>query len=63
MGRHRLHKGGIVGLGPRTKLTSLLVGYLNLKRGRLSYGQMSRILQLGATKNTSMSYVGYATKS
>jgi 2-polyprenyl-6-hydroxyphenyl methylase / 3-demethylubiquinone-9 3-methyltransferase len=63
MGRHGLQKGAIVGLGPRTKLTSLLVGYLNLKRGRLSYGQMSRILQLGPTKSTSMSYMGYATKA
>jgi 2-polyprenyl-6-hydroxyphenyl methylase/3-demethylubiquinone-9 3-methyltransferase len=62
MGRHGLQKGDIVGLGPRTKPASLLVGYLKLKRGRLSYGQMSRILQLGPTKSTSMSYMGYATK-
>lgn len=28
-----------------------------------SYGQMSRILKLGPTKRTSMSYMGYATKA
>jgi hypothetical protein len=39
MGRHGLQKGAIVGLGPRTKLTSLLVGYLNLKRAGCPMGK------------------------
>ncbi|WP_432493899.1 bifunctional 2-polyprenyl-6-hydroxyphenol methylase/3-demethylubiquinol 3-O-methyltransferase UbiG [Kineococcus gypseus] len=59
LGRHGLLLREVVGMGPRVKnpLTALR-GLRDAQRGRTSYGELSRLLDFGATKTLSMSYMG-----
>jgi 2-polyprenyl-6-hydroxyphenyl methylase/3-demethylubiquinone-9 3-methyltransferase len=63
LGRHGLRIGEIVGLGPRSTKPLLLLNFMKANRGRISYGELSRRLDAGQVKNTSLSYMGYATKT
>lgn len=60
---HGLQLGEIVGLGPRTAKLKVLLGFVSAKRGRISYGELSRRLDIGRIKNAEVSYMGFATRS
>jgi 2-polyprenyl-6-hydroxyphenyl methylase/3-demethylubiquinone-9 3-methyltransferase len=62
LGRHGLRIGEIVGLGPRSRKPLVLLNFLRAKTGRISYGELSRRLDVGQVKSTSLSYMGFAMK-
>ena len=63
LGRHGLRTGEIVGLGPRSRRPFVLLNFIRANRGRISYGELSRRLDVGRVKSTSVSYMGFATKT
>ena len=63
LGRHGLRIGEIVGLGPRSRRPLVLLNFMRANRGRISYGELSRRLDVGQVKNTNTSYMGFATKT
>jgi 2-polyprenyl-6-hydroxyphenyl methylase/3-demethylubiquinone-9 3-methyltransferase len=63
LGRNGLRIGEIVGLGPRSRKSLVLLNFIRAKTGRISYGELSRRLDVGQVKSTSsLSYMGFATK-
>jgi 2-polyprenyl-6-hydroxyphenyl methylase/3-demethylubiquinone-9 3-methyltransferase len=62
LGRHWLHIGEIVGLGPRSSKVRTVMSFISANRGWISYGELSRRLDVGEVKTRSVSYMGYATK-
>lgn len=63
LARHGLTTGEITGLGPRARLPAVLAGYAAARRGRISYGEFSRRLDVGRVAGTAVSYMGFATKA
>ena len=63
LGRHGLRIGEIVGLGPRSRKPLVLLNFIRANGGRISYGELSRRLDFGQIKSTSVSYMGFATKT
>ena len=63
LGRHGLETGEMVGLGPRAKLPAALRGLIAARRGRITYGEFSRRLDIGQVRGTAVSYMGFATKA
>jgi 2-polyprenyl-6-hydroxyphenyl methylase/3-demethylubiquinone-9 3-methyltransferase len=63
MRRHGLRMGDVVGLAPRANPLKLLLSFVRAKRGSISYGELSRRLDVGQVNNTRVSYMGFATKS
>ena len=61
--RHGLKTGEIVGLGPRARLPAVLASYIAARRGRITYGEFSRRLDIGRVTSTGVSYMGFATKA
>jgi 2-polyprenyl-6-hydroxyphenyl methylase / 3-demethylubiquinone-9 3-methyltransferase len=55
--------GEIGGLGPRLNKPLVLLNFIRANRGSISYGELSRRLDAGQVKNTSISYMGFATKT
>lgn len=53
----------VVGLAPRANPVSVVVSFVRANRGRMSYGELSRRLDIGPAKDTRMSYMGFATKT
>ncbi|MGY1988141.1 bifunctional 2-polyprenyl-6-hydroxyphenol methylase/3-demethylubiquinol 3-O-methyltransferase UbiG [Blastococcus sp. SYSU DS0669] len=63
MARHGLQLHEAVGLGPRTRNpVGALLGFVRARRGRMSFGELSRRLDFGQTRSRAMSYMGYATR-
>jgi len=63
MARHGLRLHETVGLGPRAKNpASVVLGFVRARRGRMSYGELSRRLDFGQTRPRWVSYMGYATR-
>lgn len=60
---HGLEPGGFTGLGPRAAKARVLLEFVRAKRGRITYGELSRRLDAGPVKDTSASYMGYAIRS
>ncbi|MFI6681020.1 bifunctional 2-polyprenyl-6-hydroxyphenol methylase/3-demethylubiquinol 3-O-methyltransferase UbiG [Kribbella sp. NPDC050470] len=60
--RHRMRLGEITGLGPRSNKAALVWNFAQARRGRISFGQLSRSMDVGEVKDTSVSYMGYAVK-
>jgi 2-polyprenyl-6-hydroxyphenyl methylase / 3-demethylubiquinone-9 3-methyltransferase len=58
-----LNPGEIVGLGPRARLPVVLHAFFQARKGRITYGELSRRLDFGQLKSTSVSYMSYATKN
>ena len=52
----------VVGLGPRAPIRTAVAAYAGLRLGRLSYRQVSERLDIGRTRGTALSYMGYAVK-
>jgi 2-polyprenyl-6-hydroxyphenyl methylase/3-demethylubiquinone-9 3-methyltransferase len=61
--RHGLKAGEIVGLGPRASLPAVLRGRISAGRGRITYGELSRRLDMGQVRSTAVSYMGFAAKA
>ncbi|HET8599977.1 MAG TPA: bifunctional 2-polyprenyl-6-hydroxyphenol methylase/3-demethylubiquinol 3-O-methyltransferase UbiG [Segeticoccus sp.] len=53
--------GEVVGLGTRAGKGRLLVDLVRARRGTISYGELSRRMDLGQVKSLGVSYMGYAT--
>lgn len=60
--RHGLKLGEITGLGPRASLPAVLGGFIAARRGRITYGEFSRRLDIGRVTSTAVSYMGFAIK-
>ena len=61
--RHGMRLGEITGLGPRSNKASLLWNFVQARRGRITFGRLSRLMDVGEVKDTAVSYMGYATKA
>ena len=63
LGRHGLALGEITGLGSRAKPLAALRGFISARRGRITYGELSRRLDVGRVSSTEVSYMGFATRA
>jgi len=61
--RHGLAAGEVTGLGARAKPLAVLRGYASARRGRITYGELSRRLDVGRVTSTAVSYMGFAVRS
>ncbi|HEY0620468.1 MAG TPA: bifunctional 2-polyprenyl-6-hydroxyphenol methylase/3-demethylubiquinol 3-O-methyltransferase UbiG [Kribbella sp.] len=61
--RHGMQLDEITGLGPRTNKLRALMDFAQFRRGRMTYGELSRRMNVGRVKRTGISYMGFATKS
>lgn len=61
--RHGLAPGEVTGLGPRAHPLAVLRGYASARLGRITYGELSRRLDVGQVSSTAMSYMGFAVKA
>jgi 2-polyprenyl-6-hydroxyphenyl methylase/3-demethylubiquinone-9 3-methyltransferase len=52
----------VVGLGPRAPIRTALAAYVGLRRGRLTYRQVSERLVMGRTRSSAFFYMGYAIR-
>jgi 2-polyprenyl-6-hydroxyphenyl methylase/3-demethylubiquinone-9 3-methyltransferase len=62
-GRLRLHGMAVqetVGLGPRAGLVTMATGLIRLRRGGLSYRQVSEAFDMGQVRNRSLFSMGFA---
>jgi 2-polyprenyl-6-hydroxyphenyl methylase / 3-demethylubiquinone-9 3-methyltransferase len=62
MHRHGLAGDDMVGLGQGVKAPQLLGLFWQLRRGKISYGEFGRGARFVVTRDTRISYAGYATK-
>jgi len=60
--RHGLVPGELAGLGARARPLAVLRALVAARRGRISYGEFSRRLDVGRVRGTAVSYMGYATR-
>ena len=63
LGRSGLRLDEVVGLAPRSGKLAVLLNFVRANRGSISYGEFSRRLDAGRVKSTSLSYMGFATKT
>jgi 2-polyprenyl-6-hydroxyphenyl methylase / 3-demethylubiquinone-9 3-methyltransferase len=61
--RHGLAPGEMTGLGARAKPLATLRGFISARLGRITYGELSRRLNVGQVGSTAVSYIGFATKT
>ncbi|OQS12809.1 3-demethylubiquinone-9 3-O-methyltransferase [Nocardia donostiensis] len=54
--------GEIVGLGPKRPGPQFVMNLMRARRGKITYGELSRRLDFGRIKSTVISFMGYATK-
>lgn len=57
-----LQPADLAGLAPRANPLAMLRGFVQARRGRITYGELSRRLDFGPVRRTSLSYMGYAVK-
>jgi 2-polyprenyl-6-hydroxyphenyl methylase/3-demethylubiquinone-9 3-methyltransferase len=62
LGRHGLQIGELVGLGPTSSKLVVLLNFVRANRGKISYGELSRRLNVGQVSSTRISYMGFATR-
>ncbi|MGH3297694.1 MAG: bifunctional 2-polyprenyl-6-hydroxyphenol methylase/3-demethylubiquinol 3-O-methyltransferase UbiG [Trebonia sp.] len=60
--RHGLVPGEVTGLGARANPLAVLRGFISARRGRITYGELSRRLDAGQVNSTAVSYMGFAIK-
>jgi 2-polyprenyl-6-hydroxyphenyl methylase / 3-demethylubiquinone-9 3-methyltransferase len=60
--RHGLKAGEMAGLGPRASLPAVVAGFIAARRGRITYAEFVRRLDMGRVTSTAVSYMGFATK-
>lgn len=61
--RHGLAPAEMTGLGTRAKPLAVLRGLASARRGRITYGELSRRLNVGRVSSTAVSYMGFAVKT
>lgn len=61
--RHGLVPGEITGLASRASPLAVLRAYGSARRGRISYGELSRRLDVGQVTSTALSYMGFAVRT
>ena len=61
--RHGLAPAEMTGLGARAKPLAVLRSLASARRGRITYGELSRRLNVGQVRSTAVSYMGFATKT
>jgi 2-polyprenyl-6-hydroxyphenyl methylase / 3-demethylubiquinone-9 3-methyltransferase len=61
--RHGLVPGEMTGLGARARPLAVLRSFISARRGRITYGELSRRLDVGQVTSTAISYMGFATKT
>ncbi|WP_438853514.1 bifunctional 2-polyprenyl-6-hydroxyphenol methylase/3-demethylubiquinol 3-O-methyltransferase UbiG [Agromyces sp. M3QZ16-3] len=61
--RHGLAAAETVGLAPRAGLPAIVRDLLRTRRGRMTYGELSRRLDFGEVADVRVSYLGYAVRS
>jgi 2-polyprenyl-6-hydroxyphenyl methylase / 3-demethylubiquinone-9 3-methyltransferase len=61
--RHGLVPGEMTGLGARAAPLTVLRSLISARLGRISYGELSRRLDVGQVTSTAISYMGFATKA
>jgi 2-polyprenyl-6-hydroxyphenyl methylase/3-demethylubiquinone-9 3-methyltransferase len=61
--RHGLAPGEITGLAPRASPLAVLRAFASARRGGISYGELSRRLDVGPVSSTALSYLGFAVKA
>jgi 2-polyprenyl-6-hydroxyphenyl methylase / 3-demethylubiquinone-9 3-methyltransferase len=61
--RHGLAPGEMTGLGARARPLAVLRSFISARRGRITYGELSRRLDVGQVTSTAISYMGFATKT
>ena len=60
--RHGLAPGDMTGLGARARPLTVLRSLAAARRGRITYGEFSRRLDVGQVHSTAVSYMGFASK-
>ena len=63
MERHGLAPGGTTGLGARATPLAVLRSLASARLGRITYGDLSRRLDVGQVSSTAVSYMGFAIKT
>jgi 2-polyprenyl-6-hydroxyphenyl methylase/3-demethylubiquinone-9 3-methyltransferase len=63
LARHGLHVREMVGLGPRANIPTVLLSFIRARNGRITFGELSRRLNVGQVNSTAISYMGFATKA
>jgi len=61
--RHGLAPGETTGLGARAKPLAVLRSLASARLGRITYGELSRRLDVGQVSSTAVSYMGFATRT
>jgi len=61
--RHGLAVGETTGLGARATPFAVLRSLASARLGRITYGELSRRLDVGQVSSTAISYMGFATKT
>jgi 2-polyprenyl-6-hydroxyphenyl methylase/3-demethylubiquinone-9 3-methyltransferase len=61
--RHGLAPGETAGLGARATVLTVLSSLASARLGRITYGELSRRLDVGQVRSTAISYMGFATKA
>jgi 2-polyprenyl-6-hydroxyphenyl methylase/3-demethylubiquinone-9 3-methyltransferase len=61
--RHGLSLGELTGLGSRANPLAALRSFISARRGRITYGELSRRLDVGRVSSTAVSYMGFATRA
>jgi 2-polyprenyl-6-hydroxyphenyl methylase/3-demethylubiquinone-9 3-methyltransferase len=61
--RHGLAPGETTGLGARAKPLTVLRSLASARLGRITYGELSRRLDIGQVSSTALSYMGFAAKA
>jgi 2-polyprenyl-6-hydroxyphenyl methylase/3-demethylubiquinone-9 3-methyltransferase len=60
--RHGLAVGETTGLGARATPLAVLRSLARARPGRITYGELSRRLDVGQVSSTAISYMGFATR-
>jgi 2-polyprenyl-6-hydroxyphenyl methylase/3-demethylubiquinone-9 3-methyltransferase len=61
--RHGLAPGEMTGLGARARPLTVLRSLISARRGAITYGELSRRLDVGQVTSMALSYMGFATKA
>jgi 2-polyprenyl-6-hydroxyphenyl methylase / 3-demethylubiquinone-9 3-methyltransferase len=61
--RNGLSVGELTGLGPRAKPLTLLRSQASARRGRITYGELGRRMDMGQVRSKALSYMGFATRT
>jgi len=61
--RHGLAPGETTGLGARATPLAVLRSLAGARLGRITYGELSRRLDVGQVSSTAVSYMGFATRT